>query len=456
LSKKNTKISQPDSPPDRSSATTAAAPRRAIPVWAFVILLVYAAGLLYQRRSVPPGMNNDVAEEALRGLYLVEGHHFEAMTFAVGNSAETLFLYLTGAVAQVLGPTTLAIQIVSWLFGLACVWLIWKLVERITDTVPAWIPLLGAGGSLWLFHYSRSGLRAITAPFFLAAFALLLDQAERRSGDRRVALLCGAVMGLSLYGYTSSRAIPLAFLVYAALRLIRESARRAALIRRYAMIVAGAAIASIPNLILFLQHPKEFLSRGDYVLAGSTMDYAVNLLWSALLPLYYPDNYRHIQFPHYRSDGVAAGLVSAGHNPVQIVIGIAFVIGLARVGRYLGKPVAVFLICTWIVAILALGITGPSATRMLILVPVYLVFAALGFGWVLETRPQLRMAVLALLLQWGPRGHTTTFLIPGNRSTIACATTRRRWRWASAPRRWPPEGSGSCASCREITAWSIT
>jgi len=45
-------------------------------------------------------MNNDVAEEALRGLYLVEGRHIEPMTFAVGNSAETLYLYLVGAAAQ--------------------------------------------------------------------------------------------------------------------------------------------------------------------------------------------------------------------------------------------------------------------------------------------------------------------------------------------------------------------
>jgi len=47
------------------------------------IFAAYAALLLYAHGRVPPGLNNDVAEEALRGIYLVRGHHFEVMTFAV-------------------------------------------------------------------------------------------------------------------------------------------------------------------------------------------------------------------------------------------------------------------------------------------------------------------------------------------------------------------------------------
>ena len=74
---------------------------------------MYAAALMYQRESVPSGMNNDVAEEALRGLYLIEGHHFEVLTFSIGNSAETLYLYLVGVAAHILGPGTPAIQLVG-------------------------------------------------------------------------------------------------------------------------------------------------------------------------------------------------------------------------------------------------------------------------------------------------------------------------------------------------------
>jgi hypothetical protein len=79
----------------------------------------YLGALLYARDRVPAGLNNDTAEEALRGLYLVEGRHFEVMTFSLGHSAETLYLYLIGASVKLFGPTTLAIQVccVSGWFG---------------------------------------------------------------------------------------------------------------------------------------------------------------------------------------------------------------------------------------------------------------------------------------------------------------------------------------------------
>ena len=209
-------------------------------LWAAVVLMAYLGALLFRSDRIPAGLNNDVAEEALRGLYLVNGRHFEVITFAIGNSAETLYLYLMGAALGLLGPTTFALHLLSWIFAIACIWMIWKLAERITDGVPAWIPLLTAACSIWLFHYARTGLRAISAPFFLCAFALLLDRVERRPADRGAGLICGAVLGLGIYGYTSARVLPIAFVLYVAYQMARESGSRAALLRRYMPIAAGA------------------------------------------------------------------------------------------------------------------------------------------------------------------------------------------------------------------------
>jgi hypothetical protein len=161
---------------------------------------------------------------------------------------------------------------------LACIWLIWKLVERIADSIPPWIPVLTAACSLWLFHYARSGLRAICSPFFLAAFTLLLDRAERRPNDRAAGLLCGAVLGLSIYGYTSNRALAIAFVGYAAFRLIRQWKTEVRLARLYSTIALGALVVSIPNLLFFLRQPRDFLFRGSYVLRGGMSDWAVNTM----------------------------------------------------------------------------------------------------------------------------------------------------------------------------------
>ena len=360
---------------------------------ACAILAVWAAALVYARDQVPPGLNNDAAQEALRGIYLVEGRHWEVITFSVGNSAETLYLYLLGAVMHVMGPTTLALQLACWPFALATIWMVWKLTDGITDSVPAWVPLLTAAASLWLFHYARSGLRAITAPFFLAAFTLLLDRVERRPLDRWAGLLCGAVLGLSLYAYTSARVLPVAFLAYALFRLARERGERKPLLVRYGAIVAGAAAISIPNLLFFFQRPGEFLGRGTYVVAGSGIDRAIHVMWTALLPWYYPSVYRNLGSLTYQSDGVSAALTAAGRNPVHVILAAAMLAGLWRARRYLDRPAAAFLLAAWITATLLLGIAGPSLTRMLIILPIYLVLAALGFGYAMEALPRLRPLV---------------------------------------------------------------
>jgi len=378
-------------------------------ILALIVLSFYAAALMYQRDSVPSGMNNDVAEEALRGLYLIEGHHFEVLTFSVGNSAETLYLYMVGLAAHILGPGTLAIQMVGWAFGLAIVWLIWKLVERLDFTIPPWVPLLTAACSLWLFHYARNGLRAISAPLFLAAFALLLDRAERHSTALNAPFLAGIVLGLSLYGYTSARALPLAFLAYATYRILRHAAPRPELLRRYGAVLAGSFVSSIPNLLFFLRHPKEFLTRGDYVMTGGAADYAANLFWSILFPFYYSDHYRHIRAGQYISDGVAAGLTSAGHDPLPVVFAIALVLGVWQGRRLLDRPIAAFLVACWVVGTLSLGIAGPSPTRLLLLLPVYLVFVCVGFGWALQKWPKFRIPGAAVLLAAGAVSGYTYF-----------------------------------------------
>jgi hypothetical protein len=374
---------------------------------AVAIFSFYIASLILWRDRVPPGLSNDAAEEGLRGLYLVESRRLEVITFSVGPSAETLYLYLLGGMAKLIGPATLSIQFVSWITSLACIWLIWKLVHRIDADVPRWAPLLAAACSIWLFHYARSGLRAIAAPFFLCVFALLLDRAERRQRDRFAAIACGFVLGLSLYAYTSCRILPIAFLFYAAFCLARNWSKTK--LARYGYIVLGAFVASIPNLLFFIQMPGEFISRGSYVVPGGSGERLANVLWSFLLPFYYPGDYRHMIGPGYYADGVGVVLASLGFNPVHPIFAGALLLGLSRIGRFIEKPVFVFLLTAWLTATLTLGIAGPNFTRFLILLPAFCVFSALGIGYLLQRFPKMRIVLLVVMLGVGCSGGYTYF-----------------------------------------------
>ena len=373
-----------------------------LPPWlplaaAVAVSLAYLVALALWRDSVPRGLNNDAAEEALRGIQLLQSGRFEVMSSSLGIPQETLYLYLVAAVTRIFGTTTLAIQVVSWLVALGCLWLTARLARRIDAHLPPWVAWLVAGSSIWLFHYGRAGVRAISAPLFLLAVALLLDRAERR-GERAAAVACGAVLGLGLYAYTSCRVLVLALIAHAAVRVYTRPRERRQLAHRYGWMAAAALLVSIPNLLFLIDQPRVFLLRGSYVVRGGLTAIPGHLLWSFLLPFFYPDRYRDLAGATHIFDGVSAGLTAAGIDPLHPIATAAFVLGLVPVWRRRGSPLVSFLIAVWLAGTVALGISGPSLTRFLILLPIYLAVAAVGAGTVLRRVPSSWRVVAALLL----------------------------------------------------------
>jgi len=368
-------------------------------------LAVYCAALNHRRDEVPPGLNNDVAEEGLRGIQLLEAKRLEVINAHgvnadgrhFGHSMETLYLYLVGGVARFAGSTPLAVHLTSWCFVLAAIALLCALVRRLLPDMPAAVPLLLALSSVWLFHYGRSGLRAVTAPVFLLAFVLALDAVERGAGAKHWrALLCGALLGASLYGYTAARLLPVAFVLYAAVRLLQYREGRGARLRSYVWVAAGAFFASIPSIVELARDGRAFLGRGAYVLPAHVPDAARNFLDSLLLPLAYPEYARAVDRTHH-FDGVSFGLTVAGLQPIHPLIGIAILYGVARAWRRRCEPLPMLLLCLWVTSLLALGIAGPSLTRFLIVLPLFLAFAAIGIAPLMD-RPWRRGATVAALL----------------------------------------------------------
>jgi hypothetical protein len=362
--------------------------------------LAYAALLLYRYRTVPDGLVNDAAEEALRGLILVEERRAEVLTFVLGNSAETLWLYVVGLSAKLLGPSVFALALPSALAAAATAVLVTLVASAVDPETPWLAPFLLAAGSPWLFHYGRSGLRAISAPLFLALAALLLARAAREPARPGPFLWVGAAVGASLYGYTACRLLPAALALALATAWRADRDRRRAWLRAGAAVGLGFAAASLPNILFFATHPSEFLARGSYVAIGSGGGWFANVVATALLPLDMPHRYGFIWGDFHVFDGVSAGLTGSGLVPVPLAAGILFAGGLVwRLARR-RDVTTLFLAYTLALAVALLGPTGPSLTRLLVLVPVYVIFASFGAGALMRSA-RARTAVLAGLVLVG-------------------------------------------------------
>ncbi len=346
---------------------------------------------------VPPGAAADPVIEALRGLRLVLLRRFEVLTVAIGPSAETLWLYVTGASVAVLGPTRTAFLVPSILAATATLVLVAALVRRVRPPLPIGLALLVPASSLWLFHSGEVGLRASAAPLVLLGACFLLDdRAEKDVADRPFA--AGVLLGLGVYAYSACRLLPIAWVLHFALRWHRTPSARPALGREARRLLLAFALVSIPNLLFLFRAPGLLLDRGYYVSRGTPLDKLGNVLATFLLPFVYPDRYRVWIGSGHVFDATGVALTASGVDPFDLVAGPLAVLGLLAWRRGRESAALSYLLVTWAAGSVLLGLYGPSLTRLLILLPAWLVFAALGCDALLSRAPRLKLPLAALLV----------------------------------------------------------
>ena len=360
---------------------------------AYLTLHALAAG------RVPPGVAGDPVIEAMRGLRLVLLRRFEVLTVSIGPSAETLWLYVTGACVAALGPTRIAFIVPSILASVAVLVLVAVLVRRVRPELPLAVAVLVPASSVWLFHSGEVGLRASAAPLVLLGACFLLDdRAERDVADRPFS--AGALLGLGIYAYSACRLLPVAWVLHFALRWRRTPAARPALRREARRLLAGFTLVSIPNLLFLLRAPGLLLDRGYYVSRGTPFDKLANVFATFLLPFGYPDRYRVWKGPGHAFDVTGVALTASGLDPIDYVAGPLALLGLLAWRRGKESASLSFLLVVWVAGGVLLGLYGPSLTRLLILLPAWLVFTALGCDALLACAPRLRVPLAAFLALW--------------------------------------------------------
>src|SRR5262249_7986411 len=145
-------------------------------------------------------------------------------------------------------------------------------------------------------------------------------------------------------------------------------------------------LVSIPNVVVAARLPDEFFTRGYYTVRGGVGEALRNLGATALLPLHTFDAYRTAFGEGHAFDEIGVALTEAGLPVVDLATGLLFVafffVASREARRRAGYPL-------WIhaLAVLLLGPTGPSATRLLLLQPVFAVLAALALAAIAARLP---------------------------------------------------------------------
>ncbi len=231
------------------------------------VLIILAVCLVaffrfYNLEQTPGEMNSDHAEKILDISRVLAGQ--TSIFFPNNGGREALQMYLVAALNRFfnipLGFT--ALKLSSALVGFLALPFIYLLGKEIGSRRIGFLAFLFAGVAYWPNVISRLGLRLPFYVLFTAATMLFLIRGFRR-GSRNDFILAGAALGLSFYGYSADRLLPLLVLAAFALYLVHPHARekRTHLVISFLALVTVSFVIFVPLLRYIVAQPDNFLFR---------------------------------------------------------------------------------------------------------------------------------------------------------------------------------------------------
>jgi hypothetical protein len=234
-------------------------------------LLVLLAGLLrfYQLDSIPVGLSGDEGADGLGGKRILRGEELP-LFITEDYGEEPMHTYLVALSFAVWGVSLWAIRFVSAFIGILAIpvvfWLAKELLAR-EESPPSLLPLLSAffvATSYWHIIYSRAGLEVVSLPLFSCAVIYFLWKAIR-TGSKRWFLICGLLLGASLYSYRGARFLPILLtLFFGGWVLASRDFRRRHFVN-LVLVALVAAVVCLPLGIYAVVYPDIFFAREMHV-----------------------------------------------------------------------------------------------------------------------------------------------------------------------------------------------
>jgi hypothetical protein len=211
----------------------------------------------YRLGEVPPEMNSDHAEKLLDILRVLNGQTL--IFFPSNGGREALIFYLGAALHRFTGFPLgfMSLKVVSVSIGLGALPFLYGAGLELGSRRVGLLAVILAGIAYWPNVVSRFGLRLPFAFLFTAALLYFLLRGLR-SGTINPFVLAGITLGVSLYGYTPARLLPLLVLAAIGLYLLHLRTRA-----HWQLGLTGLLAIIVLSLVLFLPMLRFLLAEPD-------------------------------------------------------------------------------------------------------------------------------------------------------------------------------------------------
>lgn len=366
------------------------APGRRALVPALLVAALSAGFSLCRVTSIPPGLWIDELVAATDAITLAEHRPFEPFGSSpmFGDAPEwvhipNLYLYSCYAVLWLSGFSQLGVKLISVLPGVAAPLLLYWLARKVLDRLPAFTAAALLAVSHWHVTLSRWGWNEVmSTALAVLMFGLLLDAIRHQHG--RASVLAGAVAGLSLYAYASSRLMVLAAFLVLVIQLVQHRTR--AMLRNLLVFAWAVLLATAPHLLHWLGEPVVLNARVSEL---SILPSLARGDWSPLLTnlKVYPLMF-HVAGDRNPRQNIPGKPMLDAATGVLLLLGL--ILALGRWRRPEAQVALVWLGLGMLGGILTNPETAPHGYRTGVVIPVCMLLAGMAFAWIAGLRPMRR------------------------------------------------------------------
>lgn len=231
------------------------------------LLLIFASLLViffrfYKLDSIPLEMVSDHAEKYLDINDILNKQTL--IFFPRNGGREALQFYMVAGLHQLFGNkySFLTLKISTAIIGLLSLPFFYLIGKEIGNKRIGFTTFLFAGIAYWTNVVSRSGMR-LPFYFFFTGVVLYFFIKGIHSGNRNCFLLSGLSLGLSLYGYSANRILPLLLICGLLIYIVHNhsSGKRSQAVWQFSLLGLSALIIFLPLLRYVFQDPAGYFGR---------------------------------------------------------------------------------------------------------------------------------------------------------------------------------------------------
>lgn len=363
----------------------------------FLLLCSLAVFFLFSYRltEVPPGINGDEAAIGINAVmisktgYDSEDRFMPLFTKTKNNPdwKHPFTIYSSALVFKIFGISYFNLRMVSVIFALISALVIYLCVKELIDqrtALFAVILFITTPIIMIQAHLAHDNI----APLPFVSFWLLMLIRYTKKQEKKLLFFAGLALGMSIITYFGLRVIAPVLAVLTIFYIYFLSKKDSHSIERIKWFVSGMAPGVVLLLIGKLYYPGSLL--------GLYRPYGIESYQQLILPYIsvFDPSFLFIQ-------GDSTPYHSTGRHGMFLLASLPlFIIGLIKIIRDKKIILSFILIAFFLTPVLfGLGSTIHRASRLLTMVPLYIVIASFGFGVLLTIRQRLlRFGLLITVL----------------------------------------------------------